>query len=94
MKPVYFVASLLGVAMAVPTQPRQSSELPRLVLYYQTTHDSNGRPVSILPLVTEKHIALTHLVVSSFRMLYPLYTFLFPTRASYLGYSGLHANII
>ena len=91
MKPVYFVASLLGAVMAAPTQPRQSSELPRLVLYYQTTHDSNGRPVSILPLVTEKHIALTHLVVSSFRMLYRRYICLFPTRTSYLGYSGIHS---
>ena len=42
--------------------------LPRLVLYYQTTHDSLGRPISMLPLITEKQIALTHLIVCSFHI--------------------------
>jgi hypothetical protein len=40
------------------------------VLYYQTTHDPFGRPISVLPLVTEKHIALTHLIVCSFHINY------------------------
>ncbi|KAK3987306.1 glycoside hydrolase superfamily [Cladorrhinum sp. PSN332] len=44
------------------------SELPRLVIYYQTTHDSFGRPISMLPLVTEFGIALTHLIVCSFHI--------------------------
>ncbi|EJT78261.1 chitinase 3 [Gaeumannomyces tritici R3-111a-1] len=41
-----------------------SISLPRLAIYYQTTHDATtGRPISMLPLVTEQHIALTHLIV-------------------------------
>ena len=47
---------------------RLVSEVPRLVLYYQTTHDSLGLPISMLPLITEKHIALTHLIVCSFHI--------------------------
>ncbi|KAH8902509.1 endo-N-acetyl-beta-D-glucosaminidase precursor [Coniochaeta sp. PMI_546] len=45
-----------------------SPELPRLVIYYQTTHDSLGNPISMLPLVTEKNIALTHLIICSFHI--------------------------
>lgn len=52
---------------ARPSPPRWS-EIPRLVLYYQTTHDALGRPISMLPLITEKHIALTHLIVCSFHI--------------------------
>ncbi|KAJ3498531.1 hypothetical protein NLG97_g1048 [Lecanicillium saksenae] len=40
-------------------------ELPRLVVYFQTTHDQNGSPISMLPLINEKGIALTHLIVCS-----------------------------
>ncbi|KJR86227.1 chitinase [Sporothrix schenckii 1099-18] len=42
--------------------------LPRLVIYFQTTHDASGRPISLLPLITEKGIALTHLIVCSFHV--------------------------
>lgn len=48
--------------------PPDQSEIPRLVLYFQTTHDSLGRPISMLPLVTVKHIALTHLIICSIHM--------------------------
>ncbi|KAK0663396.1 glycoside hydrolase superfamily [Cercophora samala] len=48
--------------------PPTESEIPRLVLYFQTTHDKLGRPISMLPLVTVKHIALTHLIVCSIHM--------------------------
>ncbi|KAJ6787472.1 hypothetical protein PWT90_02696 [Aphanocladium album] len=41
------------------------SELPRLIIYFQTTHDQSGRPISMLPLINEKGIALTHLIVCS-----------------------------
>lgn len=44
------------------------SELPRLVIYFQTTHDNEGNPISMLPLVTEQNIALTHLIVCSFHI--------------------------
>lgn len=42
--------------------------LPRLVIYFQTTHDAEGNPISMLPLVTEQNIALTHLIVCSFHI--------------------------
>jgi hypothetical protein len=45
-------------------------DLPRLIIYYQTTHDQNGNPISMLPLVTEQNIALTHLIVCSFHINY------------------------
>ncbi|KAK4237129.1 hypothetical protein C8A03DRAFT_44987 [Achaetomium macrosporum] len=44
------------------------SELPRLIIYHQTTHDSVGRPISILPLINKQHIALTHLIVAAFHI--------------------------
>jgi chitinase len=67
-------AALLGALVsAAPVHDRQvdlgaMSEVPRLVIYYQTTHDSDGLPISMLPLVTEKHIALTHLIVCTFHI--------------------------
>lgn len=42
-----------------------AGDLPRLIVYFQTTHDQSGRPISMLPLVQEKNIALTHLIVCS-----------------------------
>lgn len=47
---------------------RARSALPRLVIYFQTTHDSNGNPISMLPLINEQGIALTHLIVCSFHV--------------------------
>ncbi|KLU82349.1 chitinase 3 [Magnaporthiopsis poae ATCC 64411] len=70
-----WLATLLAVSSlalplndAVDTLPVQTppspATLPRLAIYYQTTHDAvTGRPISMLPLITEKHIALTHLIV-------------------------------
>ncbi len=66
-------SSLWISALARPVQDqavaeRAISELPRLVIYYQTTHDANNNPISMLPLITEKNIALTHLIVCSFHI--------------------------
>ncbi|KAL8382166.1 hypothetical protein RB595_006108 [Gaeumannomyces hyphopodioides] len=48
----------------LPVQAPSTAGLPRLAIYYQTTHDAaTGRPISMLPLITEQHIALTHLIV-------------------------------
>lgn len=47
------------------TSKGASSDLPRLIVYFQTTHDSNGNPISALPLVQEKGIALTHFIACS-----------------------------
>ncbi|KAK4225228.1 glycoside hydrolase superfamily [Podospora fimiseda] len=75
---LYAVSLLANLVAAVPSPEQEVSridyklplnpELPRLVLYYQTTHDSSGRPISLLPLVTELGIALTHLIVCSFHI--------------------------
>lgn len=54
--------------LALPTSKLTQNDLPRLVIYYQTTHDSVGRPISMLPLVTEMGISLTHLIVCSFHI--------------------------
>ncbi|KAK3293141.1 glycoside hydrolase family 18 protein [Chaetomium fimeti] len=40
-------------------------ELPRLILYHQTTHDAAGRPISLLPLIHTRRIALTHLIIGA-----------------------------
>ncbi|KAK8001501.1 glycoside hydrolase superfamily [Apiospora marii] len=39
--------------------------LPRIVLYHQTTHDPNGNHISILPLITQPGIAVTHIIVAA-----------------------------
>lgn len=65
---------LASFSSALPVQDATSvavyPELPRLVIYFQTTHDSNGDPISMLPLITELDIALTHLIVCSFHINY------------------------
>ncbi|KAL6882287.1 endo-N-acetyl-beta-D-glucosaminidase precursor [Trichoderma longibrachiatum] len=73
MKASVYLASLLAtLSLAVPVQelqPRAApTDLPRLIVYFQTTHDSSNRPISMLPLITEKGIALTHLIVCSFHI--------------------------
>lgn len=47
---------------------KATSDVPRLVIYFQTTHDDDGNPISMLPLITEQGIALTHLIVCSFHV--------------------------
>lgn len=43
--------------------------MPRLVIYFQTTHNAaTGQPISMLPLITEQEISLTHLIVCSFHL--------------------------
>jgi hypothetical protein len=77
MKPVLplvvvLFRALLAFAAPFPRQRGQTdseeSELPRLILYYQTTHDSSGRPISMLPLINKQHIALTHLIIGAFHV--------------------------
>ncbi|KAI3390843.1 hypothetical protein diail_8546 [Diaporthe ilicicola] len=68
------VALLASLGSTLPVQDLDASpvevypELPRLVIYFQTTHDSAGDPISMLPLITELNIALTHLIVCSFHI--------------------------
>ncbi|KAI0205096.1 glycoside hydrolase family 18 protein [Astrocystis sublimbata] len=44
------------------TPPRS---LPRLILYYQTTHNPDGTAISVLPLITKSDIRVTHLIVAA-----------------------------
>ncbi|UNI16494.1 hypothetical protein JDV02_002925 [Purpureocillium takamizusanense] len=66
-----FTSVLAGLAAALPASevPATSSTWnPRLILYFQTTHDKNGLPISMLPLVKEKGIAMSHLYICSFHI--------------------------
>ncbi|KAI2470826.1 glycoside hydrolase family 18 protein [Annulohypoxylon bovei var. microspora] len=38
---------------------------PRIILYYQTTHDPKGNLISTLPLLIQPDISLTHLIVAA-----------------------------
>lgn len=45
--------------------PEVSNSLPRVILYYQTTHHPDGAPISILPLLTQPGISLSHLIIAA-----------------------------
>lgn len=67
------ITLLASFGSSLPVQDASSvavnPEVPRLVIYFQTTHDSaTGEPISMLPLITELNIALTHLIVCSFHI--------------------------
>ncbi|TQV95596.1 hypothetical protein V2A60_000780 [Cordyceps javanica] len=47
-----------------PLAPRPTP-LPRLITYYQTLHDEAGRSISILPLITQPDIAVTHVILAA-----------------------------
>ena len=47
-----------------PTPHLPLSQGPRLILYHQTTHDPNGEPISILPLITN-NTGVTHVIVAA-----------------------------
>ncbi|KAK1539003.1 chitinase [Colletotrichum costaricense] len=44
----------------VPPQP-----LPRVITYYQTHHTPDGKPISILPLLTQGGISVTHVILAA-----------------------------
>ncbi|KHN93916.1 endo-N-acetyl-beta-D-glucosaminidase precursor [Metarhizium album ARSEF 1941] len=56
---------MVSLGSPIDQVARAVTRLPRLIVYFQTTHDASGMPISMLPLVTEKGIALTHLIVCS-----------------------------
>ncbi|KAH6603823.1 coagulation factor 5 8 type domain [Trichoderma cornu-damae] len=67
----FYLASMLAtLSLAVPVEEirDEPTDLPRLIIYFQTTHDENNYPISMLPLIYEKGIALTHLIVCSFHI--------------------------
>ncbi|AEO62699.1 a7546100-e757-412f-aab1-e7167a3e0a01 [Thermothielavioides terrestris] len=47
----------------MPPLPRPA--LPRLITYYQTHHTPSGSPISVLPLLQQPGIALTHLILAA-----------------------------
>ncbi|ROW09151.1 hypothetical protein VPNG_05777 [Cytospora leucostoma] len=42
-----------------------SPSLPRIITYYQTHHNQDGTPISVLPLITQPGIRLTHLILAA-----------------------------
>lgn len=48
--------------------PASTAPLPRIVLYHQTTHNPDDSLISILPLITEPAISVTHLIISAIHL--------------------------
>ncbi|KAF3771229.1 family 18 glycoside hydrolase [Cryphonectria parasitica EP155] len=48
--------------------PLPSPDLPRLVIYFQSHHKPDGSPVSLLPLIQQPGIRLTHLNIAAFHI--------------------------
>ncbi|KAJ2553604.1 hypothetical protein EV175_002888, partial [Coemansia sp. RSA 1933] len=55
-----------SVDMKIATQSTHTcvDPLPRLVIYYQTHHDSSGKHISILPLI-QPGISVTHVIIAA-----------------------------
>ncbi|KAJ3507383.1 hypothetical protein NLJ89_g6333 [Agrocybe chaxingu] len=49
----------------MPPLPSAANHLPRIITYYQTHHDSDGKPISVLPLITRPGIAITHVILAA-----------------------------
>jgi len=41
---------------------------PRLVIYYQTLHNPDGTPCSILPIITQPGIAVSHVNLAAIHL--------------------------
>ncbi|TFK97364.1 endo-N-acetyl-beta-D-glucosaminidase precursor [Pterulicium gracile] len=67
----YHGGQLANNATTLPIETAPT-DLPRLAIYYQTTHTqaTGGDPISILPLIAEKGIALTHIYICTFHVRY------------------------
>lgn len=49
----------------MPPIAPSATPLPRLILYYQTLHDTQDKPISILPLLTQPGISVTHVILAA-----------------------------
>lgn len=58
----------LFVFTAMPPLPPSATALPRLITYYQTHHDQDGKPISVLPLLTQPDISMTHVIVAAIHL--------------------------
>lgn len=56
-----------STATAPPRHDRRhDARLPRIVVYHQTHHDArSGQPVSLLPLVAQPAVSLTHVILAA-----------------------------
>ena len=52
----------------MPPIPPNTKPLPRIVIYYQTHHDPSGQHISILPLVTQPGISVTHVILAAIHL--------------------------
>ncbi|KAG6002206.1 hypothetical protein E4U21_003337 [Claviceps maximensis] len=53
----------------MPPLPPHIHPLPRLITYYQTHHDpSSGDPISVLPLLTQPSISITHVILAAIHL--------------------------
>ncbi|KAL7937227.1 glycoside hydrolase family 18 protein [Trichoderma chlorosporum] len=52
----------------MPPIPQASNPLPRIITYYQTHHDSSGRLISLLPLLLQPDISLTHVILAAIHL--------------------------
>ncbi|PNP53461.1 hypothetical protein THARTR1_06155 [Trichoderma harzianum] len=52
----------------MPPIPQGAKPLPRIITYYQTHHDSAGKLISPLPLLTQPGISLTHLILAAIHL--------------------------
>ncbi|KAM0280467.1 hypothetical protein ACHAQH_004046 [Verticillium albo-atrum] len=48
-----------------PLPSDQADALPRVITYYQTHHTRDGKPISILPILTQPGIAVTHVILAA-----------------------------
>ncbi|EON96665.1 putative glycoside hydrolase family 18 protein [Phaeoacremonium minimum UCRPA7] len=48
--------------------PLPHPPLPRIITYYQTHHDKDGKPISVLPLLTQPHVGITHVILAALHL--------------------------
>jgi cyclin-dependent kinase len=68
-RPPPFRPSITTMASSTdpPTNNNMGTGSPRLVMYQQTHHDPDGKPISLLPLITEK-TGITHLYIAAIHL--------------------------
>ncbi|KAL7823837.1 glycoside hydrolase family 18 protein [Trichoderma gracile] len=52
----------------MPPIPQTTNPLPRIITYYQTHHDPAGKHISLLPLITQPGISLTHVILAAIHL--------------------------
>ncbi|EHA47398.1 class III chitinase [Pyricularia oryzae 70-15] len=50
----------------IPSTP--GPHLPRIITYFQTTHTRDGKPISVLPLIREPGVSVTHVIVAAIHL--------------------------